>query len=179
MKRGKEVGHMKEIFNRRSIRKYADRPVEAEKIDRLLRAAMQAPSIGNQQSWEFIVVRGQETLEKLSRIQPFATQAARSAATIVLVANGDSMKAPVEPSSWQQEMGAAAQNILTEAVYLGLGAVWMGVATTKDATDKIRDCFGLPENIKPFAMISVGYPKGEENEFIDRYRVEKIHHEKW
>ena len=47
---------MKEIFERVSIRKYEDRPVEPEKIEAILRAAMAAPSTGNQQPWEFYVV---------------------------------------------------------------------------------------------------------------------------
>lgn len=42
---------MKAIFNIRSIRKYKDKPVEREKIEKLLRAAMQEPSAGNQQPW--------------------------------------------------------------------------------------------------------------------------------
>ena len=45
---------MKEIFNRRSVRQYSNRPIEAEKMDKIIRAAMQAPSAGNQQPWEFL-----------------------------------------------------------------------------------------------------------------------------
>ncbi|GLC82233.1 nitroreductase family protein [Lacrimispora brassicae] len=49
---------MEEIFIRKSIRKFKAQEVEPEKIDKLLRAAMQAPSAANQQPWEFIVVQG-------------------------------------------------------------------------------------------------------------------------
>ena len=59
------------IFHRTSIRKYQDRPVEEDKIRRILRAAMQAPSAANQQPWEFYVVTDKEILEKLSRVSPF------------------------------------------------------------------------------------------------------------
>ena len=58
---------MKEIFERVSIRKYTDRAVEDEKILAILRAAMAAPSAGNQQPWEFYVVRDRNKLEELSR----------------------------------------------------------------------------------------------------------------
>ena len=57
---------MEAIFNRRSIRKYEEKPVEKEKIEKLLRAAMQAPSAANQQPWEFIVVEDKTGLKKLS-----------------------------------------------------------------------------------------------------------------
>ena len=58
-----------DIINlRRSIRRYKDQPVEQEKIEKLLRAAMQAPSAANQQPWEFIVVQDEKYLKKLSEI---------------------------------------------------------------------------------------------------------------
>ena len=63
---------MKEIFERVSIRRYEERPVEGEKLEALLRAAMAAPSAGNQQPWEFYVIRDREVLEKLSKVSPYA-----------------------------------------------------------------------------------------------------------
>ena len=63
---------MKEIFERVSIRKYTDQPVEDEIILAILRAAMAAPSAGNQQPWEFYVVRDRSKLEELSRVSPYA-----------------------------------------------------------------------------------------------------------
>jgi len=167
---------MKEIFNRRSIRKFEDRPVEKEKIDKLLRAAMQAPSAANQQPWEFIVVENKENLKTLSLTTPYSKPVADSAVTFVLLANSNNFKVP---TGWQQDMGAATENILLEATYLGLGAVWLGVATADVAIDYIKNLYDLPENIKPFAMIAIGYPDGQKNEFVDRYIAERIHLEKW
>ena len=57
---------MKEIFERRSVRKFADREVEAEKLEAVLRAGMAAPSAGNQRPWEFYIVRDRKKLEALS-----------------------------------------------------------------------------------------------------------------
>ena len=57
---------MNEIFQRISVRKYEEKPVEQEKIDQILRAAMAAPSAGNQQPWEYYVVRDRETIRKLA-----------------------------------------------------------------------------------------------------------------
>lgn len=63
---------MNEIFQRTSIRRFHPRPVETGKITLLLRAAMAAPSAGNQQPWEFYTVTQKETLEKLSACSPYA-----------------------------------------------------------------------------------------------------------
>jgi len=167
---------MKEILNRRSIRKFEDRPVEKEKIDKLLRAAMQAPSAANQQPWEFIVVENKESLNTLSLTTPYSKPVADSAVTLVLLANSKDFKVP---TGWQQDMGAAAQNILLEATHLELGAVWLGVATADVAVDYINNLYNLPEYIKPFAMIAIGYPDGQKNEFVDRYKSEKVHYENW
>ncbi|WP_394525430.1 nitroreductase family protein [Lacrimispora sp. JR3] len=169
---------MQEIFNRRSIRKFTNQTVEPEKIDRLLRAAMQAPSAMNQQPWEFIVVQDKECLEKLSLTSPYAKLVAGSPLTIVLLANKDDIKVP-GALGWEEDMGAAAQNILLEAVHLGLGGVWLGVATTETIPQEISRLFDLPGHIMPFAMISIGYPDGQENKFVDRYKEEKVHYEKW
>ena len=57
---------MDNIYHRVSIRRYQDRPVEPEKTEAILRAAMQAPSAANQQPWEFYVVTNKETLKSLS-----------------------------------------------------------------------------------------------------------------
>ena len=79
------------IFKRRSIRRFADRAVEEEKIDKLLRAAMQAPSAKNQQPWEFIVVRDKNILNKLAELSPYSKMAAEAPLVIVVLGNEDKM----------------------------------------------------------------------------------------
>lgn len=63
---------MNSIFHRVSIRKFQDKPVEPEKIESLLRAAMAAPSARNQQPWEFYVVTNKDLIQKLSTVSPYA-----------------------------------------------------------------------------------------------------------
>lgn len=167
---------MKEIFNRRSIRKFTDQPVESEKIDKLLRAAMQAPSAMNRQPWEFIVIKDKDMLKKLSECSPYAKPVLSSSVTFTLLCNDNEMKIPI---GWEEDMAAAAQNMLLEAVHLDLGAVWLGVAVSKDATENVRALLKLPNHVKPFALISVGYPDEQKNEFKDRYNEDRIHYEKW
>ncbi len=167
---------MQEIFNRRSIRKFTTDAVEPEKIDKILRAAMQAPSAANQQPWEFIVIEDKENLKKLADVSPYAKPVAGSAVTIALLGNENEFKVP---KGWEEDLGAASQNMLLEAVHLGLGAVWLGVATSDMVTDQVRSFFQLPDHIKPFGLIAIGYPDGQKNEFTDRYKAERVHYEKW
>lgn len=167
---------MKEIFNRRSIRKFQDKPVEQDKIDQLLRAAMQAPSAGNQQPWEFIVVKEKDTLQKLSEMTPYSKPAKEAPMAFILLADTRNLR---HPSFWQQDLSAALENLLIEAVHLNLGTVWMGVATNEAAEKFLTDMYQLPDYIRPFALVAVGYPKDQENIFVDRYKPEKVHYEKW
>jgi len=83
------------------------------------------------------------------------------------------------PTAWEQDLGAATQNLLLEAVHLGLGGVWLGVATADSVVESVRKLYNLPENIKPYALIAVGYPDGQKNEFVDRYNKDRVHYEKW
>jgi len=66
------------------------------------------------------------------------------------------------PENWEQDLGAACQNILLEAVELGLGAVWLGIAPVEVRMSKVSEILNLPEHIVPFAIILIGYAKGEE-----------------
>lgn len=165
------------IFNRRSIRKYQNKTVEKEKIEKILRAAMQAPSAVNQQPWDFIVVQNKDTLNKLAGISPYSKMVADAPLAIVVLGNEDRMRLQ---NHWEQDLAAATQNILLEAVYLGLGAVWLGVAPAEERMDYIRDIFGLSKKIRPFCVIPIGYPaEGQENKFVDRYDPSRVHYEKF
>ena len=167
---------MKAIFNRRSIRKYEDRPVEKEKIEKLLRAAMQAPSAANQQPWEFLVIEDKEVLNKLAQTSPYSKMVASSAVTFVLLSRKEGLLAP---GCVPQDMGAASENLLLEAVELELGAVWLGIASIEDRMEYIKKLFDLPENIEPFALIPVGYPDGQKNKFVDRFDETRVHYGTW
>lgn len=163
---------MNSIFIRRSVRSFQEKEVEKEKIDQLLRAAMQAPSAGNQQPWEFIVVRGKTKLEELSRLSPYSSSLAGANVGIVVLANKERFRFA---ENWEQDLGAATQNILLEATDLGLGSVWYGVAPVSERMEYIRNLYNLEEKILPYSVIAIGYPKDENaNRFVDRYDDSRI-----
>lgn len=167
---------MEAIFTRRSVRAYQEKKVEPEKIEKLLRAAMQAPSAGNQQPWEFLVVQERNALAELSAMSPYSRFLARSPLAIVLLGNSSHLK---YPENWEQDMSTAAENLLLEAVELRLGAVFLGVHPLEDRIRFIREQYKLPDELRPFAVISVGYPKNEDaNHFVDRFDASRIHYEK-
>lgn len=166
---------MKEIFSRRSIRRFTDEAVTAEQLEKLLRAAMQAPSACNEQPWEFIVIRNKETMNAIRRIQPF-TRPLMTADCAVVVC-GDVRRQRFE-GFWVEDCSAAMQNLLLEAEHLGLGAVWMGLYPMMQVVEKIKPLLNLPEEIMPLGIAAVGHP-AVRVESEDRFRPERIHLEKW
>ncbi len=166
-----------EVVNtRRSIREYDTKNVEDEKIEKILKAAMQAPgSRLKAEPWEFVVVKNKDTLEKIGEIKP---RVANAPLAIVLVAN---IERAFYKTMWQQDLSAAAENMLLEGCNLGLGGLWNGVAPDEERMNKIANLIGInDENLKVFCIITLGYPKeGLKNEFMDKFDKSRIHYESY
>lgn len=146
------------ILARTSIRSYQDRPVEQDKIEKLLRAGMAAPSAVDKRPWHFIVVTDKQVLNGLAQANPNAGMAAR--APLAIVVCGDKTKALTRvPDYWVQDASAATQNILLAAHGMGLGAVWTGTYPVTDRVEKVAAALNLPEHIVPFCTIVIGYPE--------------------
>jgi len=165
------------IKTRRSIRQYEDRDVSDDDILKILKAGMQAPgSRLGAEPWEFVVVKNKETLAKLGEIKPRVTDAP---VAIVLVAN---IERAFYKTVWQQDMGAACENMLLEAVNLGLGGLWNGVAPEEERMEAIGKIIGIEDitDLKPYSIVTIGYPaEGWENKFMDKFDEERIHYEKY
>lgn len=162
---------MNEIFHRTSIRQYLDKPVENEKIEKILQAAMAAPSAGNQQPWEFYVVTNQDIIKKLSQTSPFATCAANALLAFVACYRTDCKM----PEYAQIDLSASIENMLLEADSLGLGAVWLGIAPLKNRMEAVHDVLNIPKNLNAFAIIPCGYPK-VINAQQNRFDTNRIHY---
>ena len=113
---------MDSIFHRVSIRKFQDKPVEPEKIEKLLRAAMAAPSAGNQQPWEFYVVTNRDLIQKLAATSPY-TSCAKNAPVLIVSAYREDV---IFPMYAQIDLSIANENLWLETDALGLGGVWLG-----------------------------------------------------
>jgi nitroreductase len=164
---------MEEIFSRYSVRKFHDSPVEPEKIKRLLEAAMQAPSAGNQKPWEFLILTKRESKEAIAQICPYSQPILGAPLAIMVLQNGANLK---HPECVQQDLGAACENILLEAVHLGLGGVWMAIMDFKPLMEAIKARFNLPDHIEAFATIALGYPAKNKTPIL-RYDEKRVHYE--
>ena len=161
---------MNSIFSRVSIRKYQDRPVEKEKIEAILRAAMQAPSAANQQPWEFYVVTDKEKLEALSRVHPYAGMTKNAPVAIVSVYR----KECTIPDYAQIDLSIAMENLWLETDAQGLGGVWLGIAPQEERMQAVEKVLDLPDTVRAFALFPFGYP-AEERKQQNRFDENRIH----
>ena len=158
------------ILKRRSIRKYTEEHVTQDQIKKLLQAAMQAPSAGNQQPWRFLVINDRGIMEKIPNVHPYASMLPK--APVAILVCGD-LSLEKHKGYWVQDCAAATQNLLLAAEAMGLGAVWLGVYPMEDRVQGIRTLFSLPENFVPFSLIPVGKPVSHPG-VIDRFNPDRV-----
>ena len=149
---------MKEIFERVSIRKYTDQPVEEEKILAILRAAMAAPSAGNQQPWEFFVVQERGMLEALAAVSPYS--GCTKAAPLAIV------------SAYREKLWAPAYAQIDMSI--GMENLWLGIAPIEQRMKAVEEIVGIPEGLRAFAVFPLGYP-AEKRAQQDRFDEGRIH----
>ena len=166
------MNRSKAIMDRRSIRRFEDRPVEREKIEAVLRAAMQSPTGKNSQCWEFLVIENEADRVAVTGMSPFAQCAKNARALIMVMVNMD--RADPDVPVWIQDLSAASMTMLIQAELEGLGATWLGMYPFQERLDAARAYFKLPENLIPFSVIAMGY-KLAEKPAEDRYDLEKVH----
>ena len=163
------------ILNRRSIRKYTGEKVTESQIEMLLKAGMYAPSAVNKQPWHFIVFRNKQIVHEIMKIHKSA-QMLESCSVAILICWDENLQHDV--GYGPVDCSAVTQNILLAAHGTGLGAVWVGLYPREQRVAAVHKLFNLPGHVKPFSIISIGYP-GEKKEFPDRFKKERIHYEKW
>ena len=163
------------LHTRRSIRKFTDQPVSDEHIHTLLDAAMIAPSAGNAQPWEFLVVDDKELLKQVPVINPYAGMAPAAPVSILVCGN---LKAEKYPGYWVQDCSAAVQNILLAATGLGLGTVWTGIHPMEDRVGSFQRLFNLPDYIIPLGLIVIGHHTTRTDP-KSRFEAAKVHKNLW
>ncbi|HOA32511.1 MAG TPA: nitroreductase family protein [Clostridia bacterium] len=163
------------MFKRRSIRRYRDMPVTEEQLEEILRAAMAAPSAGNQQPWHFIVINDRSILKEIPKFHPYANMLNEAPCAIVVC--GDTSRER-HKSYWVQDCSAATQNMLLMAAEMGLGFVWLGVYLREERVSELRKLLDIPDNIIPLNIVAIGHP-AEEKGPSDRFDETRIHKNKW
>jgi nitroreductase len=164
------------IQKRRSIRKFLDKPVEAEKIDQLIEAALRAPSSRDLNPWEFVVVTDREVLEKLSKSKQHGSAFLRSAPLGICVC-ADPEKCDV----WIEDASIASAFIHLAATSLRLGSCWIQIRNRmhnekRSAQEYIVETLRIPAKMQVEAIIAIGYPAEQlPPHKKDELLFEKVH----
>jgi nitroreductase len=167
---------LKAILTRRCIREYTTQAVPEELVQELLAAAMQAPSAGNQKPWHFILVTEREQLIALAGVLPFGQSLKTAPIGIVVCADLEHEK---HRGYWVQDCSAATQNLLLAAHARGLGAVWLGVYPREERVASLKKVLGLPEQVVPLSVVSLGYPATKPEKPEGRYDESRLHYDRW
>lgn len=146
------------LRQRRSIRQFTTQPVEAEKLEALLEAALRAPSSRGLRPWELVVVTEPATLRALAGVKQHGAEfLARAPLAIVVAAD------PQRCDVWVEDCAIAALCLQLTATSLGLGSCWAQTrlrrhADGRDAEAHVRELLGLPDHFAVACIVGIGYP---------------------
>jgi nitroreductase len=146
---------------RRSIRRFLPLPVEADKIDQLIEAALRSPSSRGLSPWQFIIVTDPSLLGKLSRAKEHSSAFLKQAPLGIVVCAD-----PVQCDVWIEDASIASIVIQLTAESIGLGSCWIQIRerrhnATQSARDYIAATLNIPAALQVESIIAIGYPDEE------------------
>jgi len=144
------------IEKRRSVRSYTDKPVERDKIQRLLEAARLAPSASNRQEWRFVVVTDKKRRAALAEAANNQEFVAQASVVIAACAEHDGHVMRCGQACYPIDVAIAVDHMTLQAVAEGLGTCWIGAFYE----DQVRQILGIPEEIRVVQLLTVGYAAG-------------------
>lgn len=166
------------IMSRTSVRAYTDQDVSPEQVERLLQAAMSAPTAGNKQPWRFIVIRDKAILQQISANLHTMTMAENAPLAIVVCGDTHDTFQGDGFDYWVEDTSAATENLLLAAHAMGLGAVWCGVYPQMKRVEFLRGLLQLPDYLIPLNVIPVGYPAIEQH-VKDKWKPKHVRQNTW
>ena len=167
---------LKIIKTRRSIRAYKKgAKIPRELLTKVLEAGLWSPTASNIQPWEFVVVSEEYNIRRVRALSPGIFS--DPSAIIVLAINRERAKkgGPLGPEIALMDLAMAAQNMMLEAHYLGLGSC----PVLSFSTEGIKELLEMPENIDPVLMLTLGYPAESPSPPKRRSLEEVVHYEKY
>jgi len=165
---------------RRSIRKFQPKPVELEKVDLLVEAALRAPSSLGKNPWQFVVVTDRKSLGALAQAKEHGSDFLEGA-PLGLVVCGD----PAQSDVWVEDCSIACTFIQLAAESLDLGSCWIqvrermhgGGVTAESHVAKILD---LPQHLKVEAIVAVGYPDEKKTPHSkETIQYDRVHRDRY
>lgn len=170
---------LENIMTRTSVRAYEkDKPIEKEKVEKLLRAGMAAPTAVNKQPWHFMVLDDRNAIDAYAAVNPNKEKMEQS--PLIIVVCGDMTKAMEGEARqfWIQDTSAATENILLAAHAMGLGAVWTALYPSQERVDAAKQVLELPDQIIPLCSVVIGYP-AETPEPKDKWQESNVSYNKF
>lgn len=141
-----------------SIRQYAQRAVEADKLEYVLEAARLAPSAVNYQPWQFLVVTSAEGLSKIKECYPREWMTSAPACILVCADHQQSWKRKSDGKDHADiDIAIATEHICLAAAEQGLGTCWV----CNFDTERCRSLFRIPDHLEPVVLVPIGYPESE------------------
>jgi len=168
------------LRSRRSVRRFQNRPVEPEKVDLLIEAALRSPSSRGFNPWEFVVVRDPDVIERLSRSKPHGASFLAGAPMAIAVCPD-----PGRSDVWVEDASIAAIILHLAATDLGLGSCWIQLRKrdhddTCTAGEYAAGVLGLPDNLTVSVIMAIGYahqpPDPHPREALPRDRISVDRH---
>ena len=167
---------LKVINSRQSVRVWTEKKVAVSIIKRILEAGMNAPSAGNEQAWQFIVVTEKELLERIAAVHPGGAYAGKAPCAILVC--GDTRLEEYK-DMWVEDCSAAIENMLLAMHALKLGGVWTGIYPQADRVRDFRRLLKMPKCVVPLALVPFGYPAKPLKKRPNRYKKTRVHFNSW
>ena len=163
------------VSRRRSIRQYTEQPVETEKRDAILQAALMSPSSKRLNPWQFVVVENRDVICRMAGCKTYGSQMLLQAPLAIVVTADASLT-----DTWQCDASIAAYNMLLAAEDLGLGACWVHVYQRENSEQMIRELCNIPDHLNILCIVSVGYKNEQRRAYqLDKLQYDKIHYEQY
>lgn len=177
----KEAGIAKDTFSvihsRKSVKSFTGAAVSPEKLDKIIRAGMAAPTAVNKQPWSFVIVTDKKKIDELAAGLPTARGIDKAGAVIIVCTEPN--KAYLQSKDFAIiDASLASENILLATEAMGLGGHWTASYPYEDKMKHVRTVLGIPTGVIPLNVILVGVPTGEDKP-KEKYQKDKIHWGKW
>lgn len=166
---------MEAIESRYSVRRYKEKEVEEEKLNKILEAARLAPSAGNRQEWRYVVVSDKEKIQRLMAASTNQRFVGEAPIVIAACAETDNHLMACGQLCYPIDVAISIDHMTLVAVEEGLGTCWIGAFYE----DQVKDILGVPEKIRVVELLTLGYPDDSPKPKIRKSLDEIVMFEKW
>ncbi|MEI8349953.1 MAG: nitroreductase family protein [Candidatus Omnitrophota bacterium] len=164
------------IKKRRSIRGYKDKPVEEEKLIKIIEAAREAPSASNRQEWRFVVAKDSETRKELCVAAKNQAFVAEAPVVIACCALTDNHVMTCGQLCYPIDVAIAIDHMTLAAAALGLGTCWVGAFREEE----VKRILAIPSTVRVVELLTLGYPRNNEASPKERLPLcNMLFSEKW